>query len=347
MQSKKMVALAAAGLAVCAGSAKAQDLEYHSGGLSAALHGAVSVQAGDVSGAPRNPGAKTSNLDGYVRVNVDWTSPQGWLAGVNLETSNRGRTTEALNSGEAYLYFSSDLGRIEIGRQDGAADDLSFHAPVVALGQVRGDFARYAGSQALLSAYDTGDAPKIIYLSPPIAGFRAGASWAPRDTRNSHDPNPLNRTLQRDAIELGMQYQRPVGDWVLGASAGYVHGKSDPSTGRHDMRSWTVGFDARRGPLRLGGAYVDRGDSNLHLAGFGQTEVNAGIGWLRDRWGVAGSVAVSRASTLDATTVGVGGFYNINSWSTLRADVVSFDERLGGGSDRNGVVLVTELEVHF
>lgn len=341
-------AAAAAVLAalVSGGAARAQNIGYHAGALNIALHGAASVQEGVVDGAPKNFGAKDTNFDGYLRLIGDWTSSQGWLVGASLETSTR-RTAQSLKSGEAYVYFSSELGRVEIGRQYGAANSLAFHAPDIALGQLRGDFARYAGTQALLSPFDSADSPKVIYLSPPVDGLRFGASWAPRDSSNLAAPDSRDRTLQRDVIELGAQYQQPVADWVVGASAGYVSGRSDRATERRNIASWSLGLDARRGALRLGAGYVDRGDSNVFLKGFDQREVNGGVAWVEDRWGLDLSASSSRGSGYFNQLAGIGGYYALTDHLTLRADVVSFDEHDGGLPKRRGVTLVSEIEAHF
>jgi len=330
----------------CAGGARAQSIGYHSGAVNVALHGAVSVQDGAVEGAEKNFGAKEVNVDGYLRLIGDWTSSQGWLLGADLETSSR-RTTQSLGSGVAYVYFSSELGRVEVGRQYGAANSLSFHAPDISLGQIRGDFARYAGTQALLSPFDSVDSPKVVYLSPPADGFRFGVSWAPRDSANLAAPDPRDRTLQRDVTELGAQYQRPVADWVLGASAGYVSGRSDAATQRRDIASWSLGLDARRGPLRLGGAYVDRGDSNVFLRHFDQHEVNGGVAWVQDRWGLAFSASSSTGSSYYNRLAGVGGYFALADHLTLRADAVAFDEHDGGLPRRRGATVVSEIEAHF
>lgn len=339
-------ALGALGLAISAPTARAQTLGYHSGGLNAAVRGAVSAQTSAVSGGDRTPGAKASNVDGYVRLIGDWTAPQGWLVGASLETATR-RTTQAFRSGEAYVYLSSGLGRVQVGKTYGPANSLALHAPEIALGQVRGDFARYAGSNALLSAFDTGAAAKIMYLSPPVGGLRLGASWAPRFRGFNRVSDPRNRTLQHDAVELALQYQRPVGDWVLGASGGYVRARSDASTGRRDIGSWSAGGEARRGPLRLGLGYVDRGDSNLKIRGFNQHEVNAGVAWTEARWGLAASASRSTGTGYRNTLVGAGGYVNLNSHVTLRADLVRFSDRDGSLPRRRGEALVSEVEYHF
>ena len=81
-----------------------------------------------------------------------------------------------------------------MGEQDGSADRLAFHSPIIGLGQIRGDFARYAGRQVLLSAYDTSDAIKLICLSPPICGLRCDLSYAPGRTANSDGQRVRDRT---------------------------------------------------------------------------------------------------------------------------------------------------------
>ena len=338
--------VALCGMALAASPAAAQSLGYHNGGLNAAVRGAVSAQTSAVSDGDRSSGAKATNVDGYIRLIGDWTAPQGWLVGASLETATR-RTTQALRSGEAYVYLSSGLGRVQVGKSYGPANSLALHAPEIALGQVRGDFGRYAGSNALLSAFDTGEAAKIMYLSPPVGGFRVGASWAPKFHGFNRVSDPRNRTLQRDAVELALQYQRPVGDWVLGASGGYVHANSEASTGRRDIRSWSAGAEARRGPLRLGLGYVDRGDSNLKVRGFNQHEVNAGVAWTEARWGIAASASRSTGARYRNTLLGAGGYYNLNSHITARADLVRFDDRDGGLPRRRGEALVSEIEYHF
>ena len=340
------VVAGAVGLVVGCDAAKAQNIGYHADAVNIALHGAVSVQDGSVQGAQKDFGAKDVNVDGYLRLIGDWTSSQGWLVGASLETSTR-RTTQSLRSGEAYVYFSSALGRVEVGRQYGAANSLAFHAPDIALGQIRGDFARYAGTQALLSPFDSADSPKAIYLSPPVDGFRFGASWAPRDSANAGAADPRDHTLQRDVVELGANYQHPVADWVLGASTGYVHGRADPMTQRRDIASWSLGLDARKGPIRLGAAYVDRGDSNVFNRGFNQREVNGGVAWVRDRWGAALSASSSTGNAYYNRLYGLGGYFALTDHLTLRGDVVSFDEHDGGLPRRHGVTLVSEVEAHF
>jgi len=339
------VALGAVMLA--AGAAHADEglprLQVQWEGFDIRLTGGAAAQGAvfnDDDPATDSPDAK---VDLFARINAQWTSPDGIIIGFNAEQNSRRRASEVLEAGEIYGFVASDYGRVEVGLQDGPADTLAFAAPLVALGQVRGEFSRYAGSQALLRALDTQDAFKVIYLSPPIGGLRGGVSWSPKVRRNATAVDSRDRIEVNDAFEFGLQYQLPVGDWILGASGGYATGKADPLTTRADLDSWSVGAEVRRGPLRIGGAYVDRGDSNRLDRGFDQWEVNGGVGWVTPEWGVAGSAACTKASDRKNRLFGVGGFYQLHPNIQLRADVVQFREERFGISADDGIVSIVEV----
>jgi hypothetical protein len=267
-----------------------------------------------------------AQVDLFARLNAQWTSPGGIIIGANVEQNSRRRASEVLEAGEIYGFVASDYGRIEVGLQDGPADTLAFAAPLVALG-----------------ALDTQDAFKVIYLSPPVRGLRGGVSYSPKVRRNAAAVDVRERIEVDDAFEFGVQYQQPVGDWILGASGGYATGQADPATTRADLNSWSVGAEARRGPLRIGAAYVDRGDSNRLERGFDQWEVNGGVGWITPGWGVAGSVALTRASDRENRLIGIGGFYQLHPNIQIRADVVSFREERFLVSTDSGIASVVEI----
>jgi Gram-negative porin len=338
--SSAVVAIALAAPAM----AQVPELRVQSGGFDLRLTGGVGVQGALFDDNDPTTENSDGEIDLFARLNAEWTSPDGILIGANVEVSNQKRETEALNTGEIYGFVASDYGRVEVGLQDGPADVLAFHAPVIALGQIRGDAARYGASQALLSALDTRDSFKVIYLSPPVSGIRAGVSWSPKFKQNADAVNPRNRTIVRDAVELGVQFQQPVGDWILGFSGGYAFGNADRITTRADLNSWSVGTELRRGPLRLGGAYVRRGDSNRLDRNFDQWEINAGASWVEDKWGAAFSAATTQQAGQVTRSFGVGGYYALSRNFQLRGDVVQFRETRFARPTQNGLVAVLELQ---
>lgn len=339
-------AMLGAGLLMnAAGAAQAElpKLELQRDGFDIRLTGGAAAQGAAFEDDEQTTDSPDAKIDLFARLNAQWTSPGGILIGFNAEQNSRRSASEVLDAGEIYGFVASDYGRVEVGLQDGPADTLAFAAPLVALGQVRGEFSRYTGSQALLRALDTQDAFKAIYLSPPVGGLRGGVSWSPKVRRNAAAVDSRERIDVSDAFEFGLQYQQPVGDWILGASGSYATGQADPLTTRADLNSWSIGAEARRGSLRVGGAYVDRGDSNRLDRGYNQWEVNGGIGWVTPEWGVAGSAAYTKSSQLENRLVGIGGFYRIHPNIELRADVVRFREEPLALPKRDGIVSVVEV----
>jgi hypothetical protein len=326
--------------------ATAHAIDRQLGPLNVELRLGAGAQASAFDDLQTGRGSDDSQFNWSAVLNVERVTDGGALFGLHVEFDDGGRQAEDLARDEVYLFYSSDFGRFELGEQDGAADTLSLRAPVVGLGQVRGEFSRYAGSSALLSPFDTGDAAKVVFLSAPFNGLRWGVSYAPKYELNERDPNPRNRTVQRDGVELGAQYQRPVGDWALGVSGAWVTARADPITQRADIDSWSAGLQARRDKLVIGGAFVERGDSN-RLAPTDQHEVNIGVAWRDDRWGLAVSTAVGNAVGVDSRLIGLGAYWNMGEYFVLRGDLIHIEERRPTRPTDSGFVGVVEFGIEF
>jgi hypothetical protein len=326
-------------------AAPASALQYQFGEVSADVILAVAAQGASFRDGPDGEHESDSNLLGFAQLNLEWISDSGRVYGLRAQLGDGTRRSEELAADELYAYFASELGRFELGRQDGAADVMPFHAPVMALGQVRGDFSEYAGVNATLSAADTRDSPKLVYLSPPVRGVRFGVSYAPEFTVNESAADPRRRIVQKDAIEAAAQYVMPLArQWSLGASLAFVRGSAAPETERRDLSAWSTGLELRREELTIGAAYVDNGNSN-DASPVDEREWNAGVAWRSERWGAAFSWARNETIPADMSLVGVGGFYSITDHIVLRADAVLIDERRRSGIRGDyGVVL---FEVGF
>ncbi|MEO0712646.1 MAG: porin [Pseudomonadota bacterium] len=295
-----------------------------------------------------NAGTETdAEIDGSARLSLEYTADNAWVFGAIADIDTAQEQVEAFERDEFYVYAASQFGRVEVGENDGPADTLSFHAARVGLGQVRGVSARYTGTVALLSPFDSQDAAKITYLSPPIEGLRFGVAYAPEFEINADDPNPSRRTIQEDVIEFGAQYVQPVGEFVLGGSAAYVAGSSDPVTGREDIESWSVGVEARRGKLTAAAAFVDRGRSNLLPTSDTESEWNAGVSWREEGWAVAASVAIGDENGGTVSRSGVGGEYDITTNIHVAADAVLLNTEDAFGNSEDGAVGLVEVGLRF
>lgn len=328
-------------------SAPAGAVEYQLGEINLDLMLAAGAQGAAFRAGPQGPNDEEAHLTALARLNLEWTADSGHVFGMRAQLDDGTRRSEELAGDEFYGYFAAEFGRVELGRQDGPAEVMSFHAPVIALGQIRGDFSYYAGRNASLSATDTRDAPKLIYLSPPLRGLRFGVSYAPEYTVNEDDPDPRRRIIQNDAVEVGAQYQTALpGAWALGASAAFVRGRADPVTQRHDLSAWSTGVELRRNELVIGAGYVDNGDSNDRTRS-DEREWNAGVAWRGEQWGAAVSYARTDTITLESSLLGVGGFHTMAEHIVLRADVVRIDEERRAGVSGDYFVVLFEVGIEF
>jgi predicted porin len=347
MNSQRRALITIAASFALIATAPAGAIEHQFGEVEAELILAGAVQGATFRDGPDGNSESDANLLGFARLNLEWISDAGRVWGVRAEMDEGTRSSEELAADELYAYFASELGRIELGRQDGAADVMSFHAPVMALGQVRGDFVQYAGSNASLSPSDTRDSPKLVYLSAPMRGLRFGVSYAPEFTVNKGDDDPRRRIIQKDAVEAAAQYLAPIGnDWSLGASLAYVRGNAAAQTERRDLSAWSTGVELRREELTIGAAFVDNGNSNDRTLVHEQ-EWNVGLGWRSERWGAAVSFARNESIPADLSLLGVGGFYSINEHIVIRSDAVFINEHSRTGESGRYHVLLLEVGVEL
>lgn len=309
--------------------------------LSASAQGALIDPL--VAGSSRDD----SRLDGSARFSLEYTTDNAIILGAVGEIDSGNDEIEGFERDELYVFVASDWGRVELGENDGPADTLSYHAPVIGLGQVRGDFARYEGSIALLSPYDTRDAAKVTYLSPPINGIRVGVSYAPEFNINENDADPARRLLQQDVVEFAGQYNTVWQGTTFGASAAYVIGTNDSPTAREDIESWSIGAEINRGRISVGAAYVDRGRSNLLASSPSESEWNAGVEYQSERWSIAASTAISDERDGTISRYGVGGTFDITEHIYAAADIVLIEESFQTIADRDATVGVLEIGVRY
>jgi hypothetical protein len=347
MKDLRLGVACAAICAAFAGEAFAQKLRTNVGGWDLTATGAISAQTGTFEAPDTGLSGDDGDWDGSLILNAERVTPSGLTYGIRGEVDTGNREAEDLQRDEIYIYVAGDFGRFELGEQDGPADTISYHAPVVGLGQIRGDFVRYTGTAALLSPFDTRDSLKVIYLSAPVQGFRWGVSYAPEFTANEDAVNPRSRTIQENGIEAALAYQATFGGWAGGMSVSYVSAEADPITERGDLDSWSVGLDFRRDQLSIGGAYVYRGDSNSLTANLDEEEYNFGVAWRADGWGLGLSASQTTSRTFDNTLIGFGGYYEFGEYIVLRADYVSIEEERPATPSQSGHVALAEIAFVF
>ena len=147
---------------------------------------------------------------------------------------------------EMNLYFSSGFGRLELGRQDGVVDTMVLDATIIAAGTggVDGD------TDNLLTAgniADVGDATKITYYTPRIAGFQLGGSFTPDsgdgvDASLTGDDNgdPTDGVGDLETVaQGGVNWEVELGGLETGLFAVGTWGSEEVTD--DDVRAWAGG----------------------------------------------------------------------------------------------------------
>jgi len=158
---------------------------------------------------------------------------------------------------EVGLAFWGGFGRIELGRDDGAADNMfvggeDFQAGT---GGIDGD----AQNLELPGVDDTGDAAKITYFTPRIAGLQLGASFTP-DEGDAGDDSDDDGDIE-EHVDFGVNY--------TGSAAGadvtltFVGSIGDNEDGdEDDLEDYGFGGGVEFAGFGIGAGYILREEAN-------------------------------------------------------------------------------------
>jgi predicted porin len=233
-----MATTAVAAVALASGDAFAQSsaagpIKLGLGGYFQ-FYGVFGQQSDDAG----EPGAFKHNFDFKREAEVFFTGQtkldNGLIVGVDVQLEAESCTDQI---DESYIWFQGNWGRLILGSENSAAYLLAVGAPAIdanfdgqdpnyrlptLLGT--GDGRALAGSG--FSGIDawvvnlTGDSEKVTYLSPRIAGFRAGLSYTPD---NSEDGTQGGQIATKGGSFAGMPFNNNPGTWsnVIAAGLNY------------------------------------------------------------------------------------------------------------------------------
>lgn len=211
---------------------------------------------------------------------------------------------------ELWLYYEGDLGRLQAGLVDGAADIMGISPPSVSksirvdnpevflVGYPCRDFcssdSQWPGSvlspngmQLRSDIHGSDDYLKVMYTTPNLSGFRFAVSYAPDGTRNPSQlfgDDEINE--QGNVWDFAAQYLGTIGVFDVALSAGYVTGENvnNDSPGfygdlqdwgagaRLGYREWSVGAAYRKTNV-AGGGPVTQGAFNSNVFEDNYTEI--------------------------------------------------------------------------
>jgi Gram-negative porin len=206
----------------------------------------------------------------------------------SLHFSLTGDTNATNSARETYLRFEGKWGTLTLGDTQGVEDLMAVGGfdTQVGTGGFDGNFenilAVTTGVRTTVDLpQDTGDATKIVYITPRLEGFQLGFSFAP-DTK--HDGSAKLNTaahpnadapvpFDRNSIAVGLNYMKELPNGLkLSFSLTGIAGTTRPEKrttlalagrlDRENTRAWAVGGVVEYKKFSFGAEYMSGGKSN-------------------------------------------------------------------------------------
>lgn len=291
----------------------------------------------------------------------------GYGAVISLEADITESEGEGDNANTTYIYLESNLGRAELGSNEGAVQTMKVDASSIAraTGGIDGDFQYYvtkvpaAGTQFIYlpelptaSTDETENANKISYYSPRFSGFQVGVSYTP-DSGDRGSSNGFtgdnNAGQYSNVVGLGVNWE---GQWdqvgiKLGATGEF--GESEVDT-REDLAAWQVGGLFTLAGFSVAGSYGDWSDSGLlnTASDDDQNYYTAGVGYETGPFGLSVTYLSSESGANEVDNIAVGADYQLAPGLVPYVEANFFDFEAGGaGTDNDGTLVLVGTNLSF
>ncbi len=246
------------------------------------------------------------------------------------------------NTDETWVFVKGQFGEFRLGDEDGASDLMKLGAFTIAAGT--GGIDGTVDLPRLVAGVNTGDATKIVYFSPRIAGFQLGVSYTPNAGSGGDNLAVTNVDNVKDAIEFGLNYVGNFGD--VGIKAGVIGHVGDSTDGDNEEDFWKL---YGGGTLSFAGFSVGGGYGKQDVFGNEIKWYNAGAAASLGpvTLSVTGGKVLDADDGIETEGVVLSATVGILPGVTLDGDLLFFDETGVGGNFDDGVVGVVRLGVSF
>jgi predicted porin len=329
------------------GAQAAEKIKLGLGGYFAAVvvAGSQSDGVGEAAADTRSHGfARESEIFFKGKTTLD----NGITFGVDVQLEGE---TSADQIDESFIYVEGAFGRVEYGQNDPASDSMYYGSPVPieGVGLVSPDFVSSVlgngvASPAVVTGI-SGDADKITYFTPRMAGFQFGLSYTP-DTCGAvaaacaSDGAGLESQIdtgqQSEAFEGAVNYVREFkgGEIALyaGVATANVEGTAAAVTaaGAEDQDQWGVGFTLVYGDITFGADYRED-DQGTSAANTDRADYSVGVSYVMGDWTLGAAYAHGEAEAgvglgQDETSgYQVGAYYALGPGITLTGGMTYWD----------------------
>jgi len=211
-----------------------------------------------------------------IVVEASNTADNGILYGVVIELNAGGGDVTA--GDEAYAYIDSPVwGRLEMGDKGDATDSMFAESDDILVGRAGpdGDATDFVtvGTAGIGATGNTitGEATKVVYFTPRLGGFQAGASLTP-DSGQASGAAGQDSDADGDfenVIGLAANWEGKFDDAVIVLSLTGEYGEAETSAGADNLgevETSSVGGTLTFGGFGFGAGYVDFGEQSLTQA---------------------------------------------------------------------------------
>jgi len=246
------------------------------------------------------------------------------------------------NTDETWVILQGTFGEFRFGDEDGASDLMKLGAFTLAAGT--GGIDGTVDLPRLVAGDNTGDATKIIYFSPRLAGFQLGVSYTPNANSGGDNLAVTNVDAAKDVIEAGLNYVGDLGG--VGIKAGVIGHIGDSTDGDNEEDFWKI---YGGGTVSFAGFSVGGGFGKQDTFGNERTWFNAGAAATLGpaTLSVNGGRVLDADDDIETKGVVVSATVGILPGVTLDGDLLFFDEAGVGGNFDDGIVGLVRLGVSF
>ena len=315
------------------------------------------------------PGANTQDFqiidDGEIQFTAATTLDNGIGVKARIEYEHQNQGGGTTTADEHWVEFSGGFGQLRIGSDDNASNAMHYQAPGASLnmGVNTPTFAitTGGGNNASTTTYVNtgGDAQKVIWFSPRIAGFQLGLSYAPDNAPNDTSGGFLDNQggAQEDVFSVGLNFVESFNDIDVAVSGGYLTGNLEAQTtggNADDIEQWSAGLNVGFAGFTVG-ASIRFSDNGIRNNG-DSTTWDAGITYATGPLTVGFTYLSSEAE--DPATLGddetdqfvVSAAYNIGPGVDLWGGVKWFefeDDANAPANENDGYIVAIGSSVSF
>ncbi len=302
-----------------------------------------------------------------IHFNAEGTADNGLTYGFHVETEADGE--DSMDVEESYLYLASNLGRVNLGAEDGAAYLLQVAAPsadanIDGLRQYINPFTDIASIDYANDV--TGTSDKVTYLSPNWNGLQLGVSYTPSiddvvdlDGAGAAGVAALNAAVNglaagnnalngfatdddNDFYEGAVRYEGTFNNIGFALGGGYGQGQDSD-----DFQEWNVGADFDIGAFGVGAAYTETESETLDA---GQDTIVVGVDYTTGpfQFGASYLNLDGKDDSQDADRYAGGVVYTVTQGLTLRGSVQYVDADDGAaGDDEDATAVLGGIQFNF